>query len=336
VTATRWALLLAACVAPCGCSGLIGLPEVPQSLTAQEAGLAGLPQWKETARRLSNPVGTEELTSLDDPIDRARLAIAKLSAGQVDEGLALFSAALAERPDDIALGNELRMRVHGQKRAFFEAARAAGNRMPQLPEGLRKEPLATLERIAAQKPSREIRFQIGMAHADTMILYPALEIRAPASVDSVKAFTGILAAEAFYVPALVGRGLNHIHRPRNLVWPEKPAPPPDAGSHDVALAVAAGRKVGGASDRLEAILMMLLGDAYAHEEQVDQAKSWWATAAESTNDPDVREQLRLRASWRDAEVPDRLDAHLAERLADLDHPLTDLSFLWNDRARGPS
>ena len=46
-------------------------------------------------------------------------------------------------------------------------------------------------------------------------------------------------------------------------------------------------------------------------------------------------ELEERASWPEPEIPDRLEARLDERMADMGAPLSDLSFLWDDDARGP-
>jgi hypothetical protein len=168
-----------------------------------------------------------------------------------------------------------------------------------------------------------------------MVLSPALEVKAPASIDSVHAFTAVLLSDPHYVPALVGRGLNHLNRPRNLVWPEKPAPAADAASADMAMAAAVGAKVGGASSRVKGLLLLLLGDAYAHEGKAGLARSWWTLAQETTGDSGVQAELAIRAQWPEREMPDRLEARLDERMADMDAPLSDLSFFWDDAARGP-
>ena len=42
-----------------------------------------------------------------------------------------------------------------------------------------------------------------------------------------------------------------------------------------------------------------------------------------------------RAGWPEPEIPDRLEARLEERMTDIDAPVSDLSFLWDESARGP-
>ena len=228
------------------------------------------------------------------------------------------------------------MAVYRLKREFRARSRLRGERAMQLPEFLAREPLETLERIAARSPGREIDLQIALAYVDQMILNPALEIKAPASIDSVEIVSRILQGrDRHYVPALVSRGLNHLYRPRNLVWPQHPPPPRDAGSRDLSLAVAVGAKLGRVTPRLRATLLMTLGDVYAHEEDVGRARSWWLVARETGPGPRIERELAIRMGWRDAEIPDRLDQRREERLADLDHPASDLSFLWDEGAFAP-
>jgi hypothetical protein len=61
----------------------------------------------------------------------------------------------------------------------------------------------------------------------------------------------------------------------------------------------------------------------------------WTLAAAATNDRGVTAELALRAGWSEADMADRLEARLEERMEDADAPLSDLSFLWDDSARGP-
>ena len=291
-----------------GCSRVTGLPPVPKTLTRHDAGLDGLDRLRAEARELASGTGP---------------------------GIAALAARVAAEPENLAVGNAFRMQIYRAKRAYIAAALSRGERSPALPPELAGEPLATLTRAASGRPTRELGVQIALAHVDQMVLNPALEVKAPASIDSVHAFTAVLAEAPYYVPALVGRGLNHLNRPRHLVWPEHPAPPADAASTDLALATAVGAKVGGASPRVRGLLLLLLGDAYAHEGKSGLARSWWTLAASATDDRAVAAELAVRAEWPESEMVDRLEARLEERMEDADAPLSDLSFLWDDTARGP-
>ena len=326
------ALLLSA-LAVSGCSRVMGLPAVPESVTRKDAGLDGLDAASQEAKRLRVKLADRAIP--EDAIDRARAAMALIDGGDAENGLGYFAAAVEAAPDDLVLGNAFRMQVYRLKLDFLAAARSRGDRSPAFPAYLGDEPLATLKRAAARSDARELAVQIALAAVDQMVLNPALEVKAPASIDSIHAFTAILGRDPYYVPALVGRGLNHLNRPRNLVWPEHPAPPANSASLDLALAAAVGAKVGGASPRVKGLLLLLLGDAYAHEGDAGVARSWWTVAGESTDDRGVHEELEERARWPEPEIPDRLEARLEERMEDTAAPLSDLSFLWDDGARGP-
>ena len=190
------------------------------------------------------------------------------------------------------------------------------------------QPIAFLQQLAAQQPSREATLQLALAWVDEMLLYPALEIKAPASVESVHLLSAILVHDPTYVPALYGRGLNYLHRPARLVWPEAQKTVPDAASHDLGLCVALGRKIGGGSPRLVSTLALALGDAYAKEGHHDRARSWWQIAQNASSDADVRAAIERRWGWTDGEVLDRLESELEGRMLDLEHPMTDLALMW--------
>jgi hypothetical protein len=198
----------------------------------------------------------------------------------------------------------------------------------RLPAPLGGEPLEFLKRFAAEHPSREADLQLALAWVDEMLLYPALEIKAPASIESVEILSAVLERQPHYVPALYGRGLNYLHRPARLVWPESQAAPPDAASRDLGLCVALGRAVGGGSPALVSTLALALGDAYAKEGRGEKARSWWQIAQNQSRDAAVRAAVERRWSWTDAELLDRLEAELQTRMLDLDRPMTDLSLMW--------
>ncbi len=331
---------LLACGVVASCSRVTGLPAVPDSVTRREAGLSGIEKFADEAHGFMRPLTDAERArfATEPPmalVDQARAAIDRLARGDRSGGLRAFSALVEANPGDLVLGNAFRMHVYRQKREFLLAARARGERSPAFPDELKDEPLATLKRTEAANSTREVRIQIALAYVDRMMLDPALEVRAPASIDSVHAFTTVLTSDPYDVPALVGRGLNHLNRPRRLVWPEHPAPPENAASRDLGLAAAVGAKVGGASARVKGLLLLLLADAYAHEGKADVARGWWTLAGESTDDRGVHDELRIRASWPEPEIPDRLEAHLEARMEAIDEPMSDLSFLWDDSARGP-
>jgi hypothetical protein len=57
--------------------------------------------------------------------------------------------------------------------------------------------------------------------------------------------------------------------------------------------------VGGASPRVKGFLLLLLGDAFAHEGKAGLARSWWTLAGESTDDRGAGIEIAQRLAERD-------------------------------------
>jgi hypothetical protein len=218
------------------------------------------------------------------------------------------------------------MEAMNLKRRYINDPSRGATETERLPAWLAGEPLATTARLHRERPGREIQLQHALAWADEIVLFHALEIQAPANVESVQLLSELLEREPAFVPGLYGRGLGYLHRPARLVWPEKRKAPADAASRDLGLAVAIGTRVGGASPRLRATLALALGDAYAKEGRPDRARSWWQITQNLS--PDFREAVRRRFAWQDAELIDRLETELQTRLLDPRDPLTDLAVMW--------
>ena len=320
------ALVLVAAIAAAAIlrGGLLGLPAPPPGTTAASAGLANLPALTARARQLEPGALAP---GADPALALAADGLALVARGDAAPGLARLREALEKAPDDLVIGNAYRMQVFRLRRAAL--ADASGNTLvPRMPAWLEGQPIAFLQRLVNEHPSRETRLQLALAWADEILLFGALEIKAPASVESVKLLSRILAADPAYVPALFGRGLNYLHRPARLVWPEIEKAPPDAASRDFGRCVAIGRRVGGAPPRLVGTLALALGDSYAKEGRPERARSWWQIARNACRDRDLDQAIQRRFAWQDQEMPDRLEAELATRMLDLDHPLTDLAVMW--------
>jgi len=310
--------------------GLLDLPAPPRGITPERAGLANLQELALRARALESLASGRTFAAApsDSAFARAVAGLTAVRRGDAEPGVSLLRSGLSLAPGDLVLGNAYRMAVFQLRRAHLTDAAGRETLVARVPAWLEREPLATLERLHAANPQREVALQLALAWVDELMLFPALEIKAPASVESVQLLTDILGREPAYVPALYGRGLNYLHRPASLVWPEARKASPDAASQDVGLAVAIGRRVGGGSPELVATLSLTLGDALAKEGHADRARSWWQIAANTHREPAMLDAARRRFDWRDAELRDRLEAELEARMADLDHPLTDLSIMW--------
>lgn len=310
--------------------GLLGLPSVPPGVTAESAGLAGLEDLAARARILDDAAqGRESPAAVDDPgLSRAAAGLAAIRAGDSERGLESLREALVLAPRDLVVGNAFRMAVFHLRRGFLTGASGRATLAARIPSWLEHEPFATLDRVYAQSPSRELALHRALAWSDELVLYGALEIKAPASVESVNQLTALLQSEPVYVPALFGRGLNYLHRPKRLEWPEAKKMAPDAASADLGACVAIGRQVGGASPLLVATLALTLGDAYAKEGRAEQARSWWQIANNSCREPSIVDAVHRRLTWSDGQLLDALEADLVERMRDTEHPLTDLSMMW--------
>jgi tetratricopeptide (TPR) repeat protein len=305
--------------------GVLGLPSAPRDVTATQAGLADLEGLR--ARAVALEAGAAGTARISDPdLATAAQGVSLARGADPEQGVLLLRQAFEHAPRDLVIGNAFRMETFHLKRRFAQDATRGATETERLPAWLAHEPLATLERMERAGAPREVTLQHALAWADEIVLFPALEIQAPANVESVKLLTALLEREPAYVPALYGRGLGYLHRPARLVWPEARKAAPDAASHDLGLAVAVGSKVGGASARLRGTLALTLGDAYAKEGRADRARSWWQIAENS--DPALREAVRRRLSLPNDGLLDGVAALLTERLRDTDHPLTDLAVMW--------
>jgi hypothetical protein len=288
-------------------AGLLDLPPVPPGTTLESSGLAGLDSLAQEAATLSRRLQSDD-----------------------ERSLAELRAALLAAPADLVIGNAYRMMVLRLVSQHLAAAAATGELVPNLPSYLEGEPTATLDRLRREHPSREATLQLALARVDEMLLYPALEIKAPASVESVELLTQIVeGSDPSYVPALYARGLNYLHRPARLVWPEERKAAPDAASRDLGTAVAIGRHLEVGSPRLRATLGLALGDAYAKEGRGAVARSWWQIARAASADTAIRAAADRRFGWEDRELLDRLETELEARMLDLDPPMTDLSIMWS-------
>ncbi len=310
--------------------GLLGLPPAPPGVTAERAGLAHASDLAARARILDAAThGTVTAESqADSALEHAALGLVAIHAGQPERGLESLRNGLALAPDDLVLGNAFRMAVFHLRRRFLTDATGRATLAAQIPPWLEREPFVTLDRLYAAQPCRELALHRALAWSDELVLYGALEIKAPSSVESVQLLTELLQREPAYVPALYGRGLNYVHRPKRLEWPEAKRMAPDAASADVGLCVAIGRQVGGASPQLVATLALTLGDAYAKEGKAERARSWWQIANNSCREPAITAAVRRRLTWRDDRLLDELESELETRMRDQEHPLTDLSMMW--------
>jgi hypothetical protein len=314
--------------------GLFGLPRPPAGVNAESAGLAHLDRIRERAAALEAAgSGTTAAPATAGATDDQAFAVAAegmrlIHAGDHATGFARLREAFESVPRDLVIGNAYRMAALHLKSRYMADPSLGATETERIPDWLAREPLATIERVHERSAEREVTLQYAMAWADEIVLFHALEIQAPANVESVRLLSELLEREPAYVPALYGRGLGYLHRPARLFWPEARKAPPNAASRDLGLAVAIGTKIGGATPRLRSRLTLALADAYGKEGQASRARSWWQVAQNIGKDSWLQEAVRRRFAFQDADLLDRLEVELEHRLADLEDPLTDLAIMW--------
>ncbi len=330
--------------------GLLDLPSVPHDLTLDATGLGNLDAMRDLDDAIRSDSRADRVSNgaLPPAAQRVRDGLLLIRAGKPEAGLAAMQQGVAQDPDNLVLSNAYRMECFTLRRAALADARrasaapvaATGAVNSVFPAYLEAQPIAPLEKLKKDHPSRETRLALALAWVDEMLLFPALEVKAPASVESVRELTVVLegdgstdgkssAASPYYVPALFARGLNHLHRPARLVWPEADKTPLDAAVQDIARCIAVGRKFNAGSSRLQATLAIALGDAYVKIGRSQNARSWWQIAQNICRDEAIQQAVRRRYAWRDETVLDDLEAELDRARAELDAPMTDLRMMWS-------
>jgi tetratricopeptide (TPR) repeat protein len=256
--------------------------------------------------------------------------IAAFRRGDIHAALDDMRNGIRLEPNNLVLANAYRMVVFGLRRDFLASARRKSIQAPKFPPELDRQPIAFFEELDRRQPTRETKLNLALAWVDEMLLFPALEIKAPSSVQAVDLLTQVIEkGNHGYVPALFARGLNHLHRPARLVWPESNRTPRDAAVQDIGMCVAIGRHFGAGSPHLQASLALSLGDAYVKAGRLNVARSWWQIAQNLCRDDDLQAAIRRRYAWRNEEILDRLEEELDRGRSDLDHPMTDLALMWN-------
>lgn len=308
--------------------GALGLPSVPSSVTLESAGLVGLDEMRLLDRRVCGDPG-EGLGTLSEAATLVSEGIHLIRDGDETQGLERMREGVRLEPDNLVLANAYRMEVFRLQREFLSRASQTASLAPTFPGHLEGQPIAFLENLVTVHPVREAKLSLALAWVDKMLLFPALEIKAPSSVSSVDILTEIIEEHPHYVPALFARGLNHLHRPARLVWPETRAVPPDSAVRDIGLCIAIGRKVDAGSDRLKGTLAIAIGDAYVKAAEYGRARSWWQIAQNLCGDDDIHSQIRRRYGWKDEEILDRLEEELDRARSEIVDPMTNLAFMWN-------
>ena len=314
-------------------SGALDLPSVPPALTLDSSGLAGLEQMKQLNALIWSAPGRASSAAREPRLPEAaalvQRGIAAARGPEAEPGLELMRRGIRLDPNNLVLANAYRMVLFGLRRDFLAAARRQSVAVPRFPPELDRQPIVFFEALDREHSTRETNLHLALAWVDEMLLFPALEIKAPSSVQAVDLLTLVIKDHPAYVPALYGRGLNHLHRPSRLVWPESAKTPRDAAVQDIGRCVAIGRRIGVGSGRLRATLAISLGDAYVKTGRLSVARSWWQIAQNLCHDDDLQAGIRRRYAWQNEEILDRLEEELDRSRSELERPMTDLALMWN-------
>ncbi len=315
-------------------TGLLDLPSLPANLTAEATGLADLDRMRRlNALIWSDSDSAVQPQSAEDLAPGAALVRAGIAAYRRSgtcAGLEEIRQGLRLEPNNLVFANAYRMVVFALRREFLASARQESLVAPKFPPELDGQPIRFFEELDRDKSTRETKLHLALAWVDEMLLFPALEIKAPASAEAVNLLTAAIEqGGSDYVPALFARGLNHLHRPARLVWPESTRTPREAAAQDLRRCIAIGRRLGVGSPRLQGALALDLGDAYVKAGRISLARSWWQIAQNQCKDADLQGAIRRRYAWQDEEILDRLEEELDRSRSELGHPMTDLALMWN-------
>jgi len=312
-------------------TGMLDLPSVPRGLTREAAGFGGLDEMKALNAVIWSTAAPDNSGSawLTKAAALVRDGIATERNGDTPKGLEQMREGIRLAPNNLVLANAYRMVVFKLRRDFLAASRRDSVLTPKFPPELDRQPIAFFEELDRARSTRETKLHLACAWVDEMLLFPPLEIKAPASVQAVDLLTATLEEDPNYVPALFARGLNHLHRPSRLVWPESAKTRSDAAAQDLGRCVAIGRRLNAGSPRLQASLALSLGDAYVKTGRLSVARSWWQVAQNLCRDADLQAAVQRRYGWQNEEILDRLEEELDQCRAELEHPMTDLALMWN-------
>lgn len=313
--------------------GMLDLPTVPAGLTVEAAGLSQLEQMKVLNRLIWSepgvPAEPQNTTVLSPAATLVQRGITAHRCGESRASLEQLQEGVQLEPRNLVLANAYRMVVFAMRRDFLAAARRESIAAPKFPPELEGQPIRFFEALDRQHRTRETQLHLALAWVDEMLLFPALEIKAPASVQAVDLLTQVVEQDPGYVPALFARGLNHLHRPARLVWPESTRTPREAAAQDIGRCVAIGRRFGVGSPQLQATLALSLGDAHVKAGRFSVARSWWQIAQNLCRDQELQAAILRRYAWQDEEILDRLEEELDRSRSELEHPMTDLALMWN-------
>ena len=169
---------------------MLDLPSVPSSVDQKAAGLSDLTKMKELDDHLwsKSRSGMTPALPLSDGAVLVERGIFDAQHGNL-KALEQIRQGTRLEPNNLVLANAYRMVVFKLRRDFLAAARHESIAAPPFPAELERQPIVFFEELDRQHPSRETKLNLALAWVDEMLLFPALEIKAPSSVQAVDIVT---------------------------------------------------------------------------------------------------------------------------------------------------
>lgn len=233
----------------------LSLPRLPAHLTVDDLGLA---RWQDYRQPLpANPLNNALLPA-SPKLDASLAALedaagqALIRQGELDRGLAYLRVAAQSDPTSLRFANDYRLalRDHGRyadEETFFS-------------------------QLAQQFKSSETALSLALTYVDEMRSCPkppdGLVCQAQDSSRSITELDNLLAAHPYNLIARYARGLNHLY------WPSLMGHLPRAQT-DLQFAVALLKPLGSVSSAFPPEAYTALGDVFAKDGQVAQARNVW-------------------------------------------------------------
>src|ERR1039458_602875 len=166
-------------------AGLLDLPAVSANLTLESAGLSGLDQMKQLNDLIWSAPQSNSPPALTPAAALVQRGIAAYRRGETKDALEQMRQGIQFDPNNLVLANAYRMVVFALRRDFLAAARREMIATPKFPPELDQQPIVFFEELDKQRHTRETKLSLAFAWVDEMLLFPALEVKAPSSVEAV-------------------------------------------------------------------------------------------------------------------------------------------------------
>ncbi len=233
----------------------LALPPLPAHLNAADLGLSN---WQAYQRPLpAHPLDDPRLPA--SPQINPTLALLEdaagqvlISSGQIERGLAYLHAAAQSDQENLRYSNDYSLALRDHKRYADE--------------------LAYFEQLAQHDRSANVLIGFALSYVDQMRACPpppdGLVCQAQDSSRSISVLNEVLGKNPYNVFARSARGLNHLY------WPSLMGHLPQA-QVDLQYVVALSVPLSAISQALTPSAYVALGDVFAKDGQIEQARNVW-------------------------------------------------------------